>query len=58
MLHVKFQDHKTFGSGEDFKSFLLYIGIVAILSWSCYVDFRSPISMRLQMKFGFDWPSR
>ena len=32
MLHAKFQDHRTSGSGEeDFKVFLPYIGIVAIL---------------------------
>ena len=32
MLHAKFQDHRTSGSGEDFKSFFLpYIGMAAIL---------------------------
>ena len=32
MLHAKFQDHRTSGSGEeDFQRFLLYIGMVAIL---------------------------
>ena len=32
MLHAKFQDHKTSGSGEeDFLRFLPYMGIVAIL---------------------------
>ena len=25
MLHTKFQDHRTFGSGEDFYRFLPYI---------------------------------
>ena len=24
MLHAKFQDHRTYGSGEDFKSFTIY----------------------------------
>ena len=32
MLHAKFQDHRTYGSGEeDFLSFLPYMGMVAIL---------------------------
>ena len=32
MLHVKFQDHRTSGSGEeDFERILPYMGIVAIL---------------------------
>ena len=32
MLHAKFQDHRTSGSGgEDFLRFLPYIGMTAIL---------------------------
>ena len=32
MLHAKFQDHRTSYSGEeDFKGFLPYMGMVAIL---------------------------
>ena len=32
MLHAKFQDHRTYGSGEeDFKRFLPYMGMAAIL---------------------------
>ena len=34
MLHAKFQDHRTSGSGEeDFEVFLpyMYMGVVAIL---------------------------
>ena len=32
MLHTKFQDHSTSGSGEkDFLRFLLYMGMAAIL---------------------------
>ena len=32
MLHAKFQDHRTSGSGEeDFLRILPYIGIAAIL---------------------------
>ena len=32
MIHAKFQDHRTSGSGEeDFQRFLPYMGMVAIL---------------------------
>ena len=32
MLHAKFQDHRTSGSGgEDFLKYLPYIGVAAIL---------------------------
>ena len=32
MLHAKFQNHRTSGSGEDnFKRFLSYMGMAAIL---------------------------
>ena len=31
MLHAKFQDHRTSGSGEDVQRFLLYMGTAAIL---------------------------
>ena len=32
MIHARFQDHRTSGSGEeDFLRFLPYIGMVAIL---------------------------
>ena len=32
MLHAKFQDHRTTGSGEeDFQKFLPYMGVAAIL---------------------------
>ena len=33
MLHAKFQDHRTSGSGEeDFLRFLPYMGMAAILA--------------------------
>ena len=32
MLHAKFQDHRTYGSGEkDLQRYLLYIAMVAML---------------------------
>ena len=48
MLHAKFQDHRTSGSGEE------YFGLV---TWTIYINFRSPFQRSLHIKFGFDWPS-
>ena len=31
MLHAKFKDHRTSGSGEDYLRFLPYMDIAAIL---------------------------
>ena len=31
MLHAKFQDNRTSGYGKDFKGFLPYMGVAAIL---------------------------
>ena len=31
MLHAKFQDNKTSGSGENFSSYLPYMGMAAVL---------------------------
>ena len=61
MLHVKFQDHRTSGSGEeDFLRFLPYMGMgghLGHVTWTIYINFRYPFQRRLQIKFGFDWPS-
>ena len=61
MLHTKFQDHRTYGSGEEgfLKVFTLYGhgGHFSVLIWTIYINFRSPFPRRLHMKFGFDWPS-
>ena len=61
MLHAKFQDHITFGSGEeDFKSFFNIYGHgghLGHVTWAIYINFCSPLPKRLSMKFGFDWPS-
>ena len=60
MLHAKFQDHRTSGSGvEDFNVFIIYghgshLGHV---TWPIYINFRPPFPKRLHIKFGFDWPS-
>ena len=61
MLHAKFQDHRTSGSGgEDFfKVFTIYghDGHLGHVTWTIYINFRSPFPMRFHIKFGFDWPS-
>ena len=56
MLHAKFLDHRTSGSREDFLRFLPYMGMAAIfvLTWTIYINFRSPFPRRLHIKFGFD----
>ena len=38
MLHTNFQGHRPFGSGEDFLSFLPYMGMAPWPSWSCDLD--------------------
>ena len=54
MLHAKFQDHRTSGSGVKFyKVFTLYGHVTRTI----YINFRSPLLRRLYMKFDFDWPS-
>ena len=60
MLHAKFQDHWTSGSGEeDFKAFTIYGhgGQLGHVTWTIYINFRSPFPKRFNIKFGFDWPS-
>ena len=60
MLHAKFQDHRTSGSGEE--DFLRFYHIwrgdhLGHVTWTIYINFRSPFPRRLHIKFGFDWPS-
>ena len=60
MLHVKFQDHRTSGSGEDFfKVFTIYGhgGHLGHVTWTIYINFRSPFPRRLHIKFGIELPS-
>ena len=45
MLHAKFQDHRTSGSGEeDFLRFLPYGhgGHLGHVTWTIYINFRTP----------------
>ena len=55
MLHAKFQDHRTSGSG-DFERF--YRIWARRPSWPCDHDTRccSLSTVRLHVKFGLDWP--
>ena len=61
MLHAKFQDHRPSGSGEEdfFKVFTIFEhgGHLGHVTWTIYINFRSPFPRRLHIKFGFDWPS-
>ena len=61
MLHAKFQDHRTSGSGGEyfFKVFAIYGhgGHLGHVTWTFYINFRSSFPRRLHIKFGFDWPS-
>ena len=61
MLHDKFQDHRPSGSGGEnfFKVFTIYRhgGHFGHVTWTIYINFRSPFPRRLHIKFGFDWPS-
>ena len=60
MLHAKFQDHRTSGSGEDFfKVFTIYwhCGHLGYVTWTNYINFLSPLPRMLHIKVGFDWPS-
>ena len=59
MLHAKFQDHRSSGSGEeDFKGF--YHIWAWRPSWSCDLDhlykLSFPLPKEAPIKFGFDWP--
>ena len=62
MLHAKFQDHtcRTSDSGEDFfRIFTIYGhgGHLGHVTSTIFINFCSPFPRRLQIKFGFDWPS-
>ena len=61
MLHAKFQDNRTSGSGEEdlFKVFTIYGhgGHLGHVTWTIYINFCSTFPRRLHIKFGFDWPS-
>ena len=53
--------HWSSGSGEEdfLKVFAIYShgGHLGHVTWTIYINFRSPFLKMLNMKFGFDWPS-
>ena len=59
MIHAKFQDHRTSGSGEEvfLKVFTIYGhgGHLGHVTLTIYINF-SPFPRRLHIKFGFGWP--
>ena len=61
ILHAKFQDHRTSGSGEEdfLRVFTIYghSGHLGHVTWTIYIDFRSLFPRRLHIKIAFDWPS-
>ena len=61
MLHTKFGGNRPAGSGEeDFQRvFTIYGGggHLGHVTQMPRTNFRSPYPRRLQIKFGFDWPS-
>ena len=58
MLHAKFPDHRTSGSGEDFLRFYLYGhgGHLGHVTCTIYINFLSHFPRRIHMPFGIDWP--
>ena len=61
MLHTKPQGHWPFGSGEKdvLRVFNIYWrgGHLGHVTQTPQTNFRSPIPLRLHMKFGFERPS-
>ena len=59
MLHAKFQDHRTSGSGEEYlKVFTIngHDGHLGHATCTIYIKFLSHFTGRIHMKFGIDWP--
>ena len=48
MIHTKFRENRPAGSGGG--------GHLGHVTWTIYINFRSPFQRRLHIKFGFDWP--
>ena len=57
MLHAKFQDHRTYGSGEEVFTIYGHGSYLGYMTLTIYINFSSPSPRRLHFKFGFDWPS-
>ena len=62
MSHAKFQNHRRFASlEEDLISFVFSFYSQGDnhghVTWTIYINFRSPFLRMLHMKLSFDWPS-
>ena len=61
MLHTKFPENRPAGSGEEdfLRVFTIYGGggHLGHVTWTIYINIRSPFLRRLHIKFGFDSPS-
>ena len=61
MQDAKFQDHRTFWFWRRgfLKVFTIYGhgGHFGHVTWSIYINFRSPFPRRLHIKFCFNWSS-
>ena len=62
MLHTKFRENRSTGSGEVLLNVLtIYVyghgGHLGHATWTIHINFHSPFPTRLHIKFGFDWPS-
>ena len=61
MLHVKFQNHRPSGSGEEknLKVFAIYShgGHLGRVTITIYINFHSPFLRMFHTMFGFDWPN-
>ena len=60
ILHTMFQGNWPSGSGEDFLRLWAFLSMAVILvMWlGPFIQNFVSFSLRLNMKFGFDWPSR
>ena len=58
MLHTKFQDHRTSGSGEDFSRFLQYMDVVAIRPFKLSFPFPMEAPHEIWLEFAKRFQSR
>ena len=56
MLHAKFQDHRTFGSGKEDFTIYGHGGLLGQVPCTIYINFLSHFSREIHMKFDIDWP--
>ena len=54
VLHAKFRGNRPAGSGEEVFTINGRGGHLGHVTWTIYINFRSPFPRRLHIKFGFD----